>query len=185
MIADSQEIQAEKEWAFQRPTVAARLLARGKSNVPSEQLSFEDLLTQSEADILQSYLETPQSSLRCFSLSQDARNDRGRQSGTQKMHCIVRNFGLVWAVEKKMVLPTRNFGCSGFFRDRTHATNSFCYPRDDRKRHVVSGQAGNSMNVNSVGVVSMYAMMLHATPQHHHNARHGLAGAARMALGNL
>ena len=129
MIADSQEIQAEKEWAFQRLGSRARLLTRGMGNMPLEQLSFEDLLTQSEADILQSYLEIPQSSLRCFSLNQDARNDRGRQSGTQKMHCIVRNFGLVWAVKtvkkKRWFCPPEALAAQGFFRDRTHAANSF------------------------------------------------------------
>ena len=91
LVAALEEKETEHEWTVSRPSVLPFL-----TNIEHEG-RFHAYLTPTEKEILDCYRSSSPAGT-CFSLNQDVRNGRGRRSGVQLLHTVVKHVVLFGAL---------------------------------------------------------------------------------------
>ena len=164
LIAPESELATELQWAMGRKMRKGR----GKGNnidatiiVPTNETRFEDALTESELTNLRLY-EKFYGKDRVYSLCQSA-NRHPQFSSKITMHTIIKNVGLAFSVPGKRwyapreLLAMQGFPVYGFLEGQLGCKCSCSYPRE-RRRNAMGGQAGNSFNLNQIGVVLLWTL---------------------------
>lgn len=156
LVASELDLRKEKTWAAARKPVLQRLAARALNTEDIDSLTFEDLLSDAELEVLKHYRQLHSSSC-AWSLNH---NDR-RISTPTTLHTVIKNVGLVWDDETgRWFTPSDLLAAQGFrYSGLDVATNSFQVPTT-RKRTDTMDQMGNSMHVNAVGAVIAWCIGL-------------------------
>ena len=157
---------AELQWAAKRRSSQWPKSNEITMGTVKEAGCFRAALSQYELTVLESYEELyPRQCV--YKLSQNARKKRGVASGPEIWHCVIRNTQIKWSdIHQRWWTASELLLAQGFlvrehlvgpFRDACHdQRTSFVNDCLGRKFQIVKGQAGDSMNIGSVGAMWLY-----------------------------
>ena len=171
MVAEATQLEEELEWLQSWPKSRAREASVRKRF--NDEGAFRDALTSFELQNLEQYETEPGWQERVHMLQQNPHVGRGISSGADILNTVIKNSGVMFSSPHQRSLHWSELLISqGFpvlpglaYPSNPQAGASCCsfaiarQKSQPRRRSAVAGQAGNSMNLNVVGVMLLYALM--------------------------
>lgn len=193
--ADEEKVKAELAWAAGRPGSRShkRESPDGTGLAITDSNAFEWALTETEYTWLQTYkINYPG---RCYSLNQNPIGFATKSPSQKVLHTVIKNCHLIWgdSVHERLqklgtqtiwkcdrwLIPEELLFSQGFpvfpwMRNSEHASwtiNRNEFGLTERSRHAVAGQAGNTMNLNVVGIIFLFTHLAIEFPCIKHSKR--------------
>ena len=152
--ASTQELQRERVWAAQRPSVLAADTEDGDCS------DFESLLSRREKAWLQRYRQLCPHGV--VMLGQDPDVFRRHNGSSSNLQCIVKKCGLMWSMRHSRwltgyeLLSVHNYpmyhGMMNFGAETSFNRERSTWHLPERRRNAVMEQAGNGMSLAMISV---------------------------------